>query len=76
MAENFPQQSISHEIDRKAVRSFESKIPSSWNSNPPASDYGWDRLVTIPSSPGRVGDDFFVQINKPLPIVKTKKGLI
>ena len=62
MAENLPQQPISHEIDRRAVRSFESKIPSSWNSNSPASDYGWDRLVTIPSSPGRVGDDFLVQI--------------
>jgi len=62
MAENFPQQPNSHEIDRKAVRSFESKIPSSWTATPPGSDYGWDSLITIPSTPGRVGDEFFVQI--------------
>ena len=62
MADELPQRPRSHEIDDMACASFLSKKPAQWVCNPPGHDYGWDFLVTVPSSPERVGDDFFVQL--------------
>jgi hypothetical protein len=63
MQGKFPQQNLSQVIGREATRAFEHQIPRQWNSIPSGSnDFGWDFLITIPSTPGQVGDDFFVQV--------------
>jgi hypothetical protein len=62
MADKRPQRTRSHEIEDLARGSFFEKKPAQWASNESRADYGWDILVTIPSAPQRVGDDFFVQL--------------
>lgn len=63
MQSRFPQQSHNQEIGRAARRAFENQSPDSWSAIPSGEeDFGWDLLVTIPSTPGQVGDEFFVQI--------------
>lgn len=63
MAGQFPQQSPQQEIGRGAMRAFEGRLPDRWIANSSAGeDFGWDVLITIPSTRRSVGDQFFVQV--------------
>jgi len=62
MSDKLPQRSRSHEIGDLARGSFLDKKPPQWACNESQADYGWDLIVTIPSTTQRVGDDFFVQL--------------
>jgi tetratricopeptide (TPR) repeat protein len=52
----------SHEIGEAARSAYYRDKPATWISEDALRDYGWDVLVTIPSSPGQVGDQFFIQL--------------
>lgn len=57
-----PQRPRSHEVGDVGVATFIYKVSERWACNESESDYGWDIIVTIPSDPGHVGDQFFVQV--------------
>jgi hypothetical protein len=63
MADQFPQQSPQQEIGRGAMRAFKARLPDRWIDNSSeGEDFGWDVLITIPSTGRNVGDQFFVQV--------------
>jgi tetratricopeptide (TPR) repeat protein len=58
-----PQISEAIEIRNASKRAFTCQIPNDWNENQSSeNDYGWDYNLTIPSEPGRVGPEFYVQL--------------
>src|SRR5213594_921283 len=62
MNKKLPQRPRSHQVDDLVVASFLNKKPPQWVHNRSENDYGWDYLITIESLPGRVGNDFFLQL--------------